>query len=380
MRLPEFFIAISAVTILSLVGCKTERKTTNEVSANDSLFINVQADIESDPVPGNISDDAADDPAIWYNESSPSESLVFGTDKKGGIIVYNLNGKILKYHKIGLPNNIDIRQGFNLGFEIIDVAGFSNRQENTIEVFKIMPDGDIINLLENKLKPKFSGEVYGFCFYRDNKKDKLYAIINSKDGDIEQWVLNGTTGKIIPGFVQSFKTKTQPEGMVADDEMEVLFVGEEDNGIWKFDLSNDGKQNPILIESSSIVLNNSLKDDIEGLTIYYSVNGGYLIASSQGNNSYAVFNRYGKHDYIGSFRITEGSFDGTNDTDGIDIFNLPLNNTFPSGIFIAQDGANSTGSLDTLPQNFKFVNWSGIANSFSPALIIDTMYINGTKN
>lgn len=379
MRHTELFIAISAVTLLSLGGCKSEKKTGVEVLATDSLFINVQAEIESDPVPGNISDDAADDPAIWYNELSPSESLIFGTDKKGGIIVFNLNGKILKYHKIGLPNNIDIRQGFKLGYEIIDVAGFSNRLENTIEVFKILPDGDLINMLEDKLKPKFSGEVYGFCFYRDNKKDDLYAIINSKDGDIEQWNLNGVTGKIIPAFVQSFKTETQPEGMVADDELDVLFVGEEDKGIWKFDLNTDGKQKPFLIESSSVVFNNSLKDDIEGLTIYYASTGGYLIASSQGNNSYAIFTRSGNHDYIGSFRITEGSFDGTNDTDGIDVFNLPLNNTFPSGIFIAQDGANSTGALDTLPQNFKFVNWSGIAKSFSPVLIVDTMYITGAK-
>lgn len=378
MRSTEFFIAISVVSLLALGSCNSEKKTPTALLTNDSLFINVQADIESDPVPGNISDDAADDPAIWYNESSPSESLVFGTDKKGGIIVFNLNGKILKYHKIGLPNNIDIRQGFKLGYEIIDVAGFSNRLENTIEVYRILPDGEIINMLENNLKPKFSGEVYGFCFYRDNKKDDLYAIINSKDGDIEQWFLNGTTGKIIPAFVQSFKTKTQPEGMVADDELDVLFVGEEDKGIWKFDLNNGGKQKPSLIESSSVVLNNSLKDDIEGLTIYYTSTGGYLIASSQGNNSYAVFTRSGNHDYIGSFRITEGSFDGTNDTDGIDIFNLPLNNTFPSGIFIAQDGANTTSLLDTLPQNFKFVNWADIAKSFKTALTVDTLYIPGT--
>ena len=36
-------------------------------------------------------DDAADDPAIWVNRANPALSLIFGTDKKSGIYVYDLS-------------------------------------------------------------------------------------------------------------------------------------------------------------------------------------------------------------------------------------------------------------------------------------------------
>ena len=41
--------------------------------------------------------DAADDPAIWLNQTNPSKSLIFGTDKRSGIYTYNLNGDKINY-------------------------------------------------------------------------------------------------------------------------------------------------------------------------------------------------------------------------------------------------------------------------------------------
>ena len=40
-----------------------------------------------------------DDPAIWYNKTNPSESLIIGTlkDENGALVVYGLDGKIDKY-------------------------------------------------------------------------------------------------------------------------------------------------------------------------------------------------------------------------------------------------------------------------------------------
>jgi len=37
--------------------------------------------------------DAADDPAIWFNQFSPNNSIIFGTDKRSGVYSYNLAGK-----------------------------------------------------------------------------------------------------------------------------------------------------------------------------------------------------------------------------------------------------------------------------------------------
>jgi len=58
--------------------------------------------VETTPVICDKPDaDAADDPAIWYNEENPSLSVVFGSNKKKGIHAYNLEGKELQFIACG---------------------------------------------------------------------------------------------------------------------------------------------------------------------------------------------------------------------------------------------------------------------------------------
>jgi 3-phytase len=151
---------------------------------------------------------------------------------------------------------------------------------------------------------------------------------------------------------------TQTEGMVADDEIGILYVGEEKAGIWKFDAEPDGSTEGKFISNSSED-NPNIKYDVEGLTIYAtdSING-FLVASSQGNFSYAVFERLGENKYIGSFRITDGSIDGVEETDGLDITTVALPG-FPNGMLVVQDGYNYDGRKKK-SQNFKYISWEEI--------------------
>src|SRR5262245_61179236 len=66
-------------------------------------------------VPVDDADDAADDPAIWVNPKDPAKSAVVGTDKRGGLYVYDLAGKPLQNLRNGRMNNVDLRPGFRLG-------------------------------------------------------------------------------------------------------------------------------------------------------------------------------------------------------------------------------------------------------------------------
>lgn len=99
-----------------------------------------------------------------------------------------------------------------------------------------------------------------------------------------------------------------------------------------------------------------MQDDIEGLTLYYGADGnGYLIASSQGSDSYAIYDREGNNAYLTSFNIADGALtDGTSVTDGIDVLGFGLGEQFPYGIFIAQDDSNINNGKE-LNQNFKVV-------------------------
>ena len=54
------------------------------------LYKEVTANVETEPV--FAGDDAADDMCILENLNSPEKSLIISSDKKYGIIVYDLDG------------------------------------------------------------------------------------------------------------------------------------------------------------------------------------------------------------------------------------------------------------------------------------------------
>jgi 3-phytase len=106
--------------------------------------------------------------------------------------------------------------------------------------------------------------------------------------------------------------------------------------------------------------------------LYYGKDGkGYLIASSQGNSSYAIYERQSDNAYISNFTISASpTIDGTSVTDGIDVLGHGLGKNFPHGIFVVQDDENLQNGKK-LNQNFKMVPWEQIAKGARIPLTID---------
>lgn len=366
------FITI-AFAVLIFAGCQTEPEGPVVYTQIDSVVV---ADIETVPVNSSVSTDAADDPAIWIHPDDPSRSLILGTNKKSGITMYNLQGEEVHFYNVGNVNNIDVRYGFLFGNgDRADIAACSERIHNKTLIYRINADeGSLTDISSGDRFMSDIAEVYGFCLYRSPGTGSFYAFINGKSGIIEQWELspfgeNEITGQV----VRTLNVDSQPEGMVADDDLGYLYVGEENYGIWKFNAEPDSNEEPLFITDSD-ESNPKITYDIEGLTIYYAKNGkGYLIASSQGNDSYAIFERGGENKYLGSFEIMDGDFDGTEGTDGIDVTNINLGDPFSKGMFVVQDDENITNGA-VQPQNFKGVSWEKIANLFDPPLIINNTY------
>ena len=125
------------------------------------------------------------------------------------------------------------------------------------------------------------------------------------------------SGKVDAKLVRTLKLPGQLEGCVADDILGHLYLGEEENGIWKYNANPNSSEEGVLIDS----IGPNLAADVEGLTIYYSSKTkGYLIASSQGDNTYAIYTREGDNKFIGRFAIVDSeNIDGTSSTDGIDV-------------------------------------------------------------
>lgn len=320
----------------------------------------VYAVMETEPVEAIAGEDAADDPAIWVNPTDSSKSLIIGTNKLKGLEVYDLTGKRLSAYPVGRVNNVDLRYGFPLDDSThVDIVAGSERNHNQTLVFQIQADGSLTALGDGIASQQ--PEVYGFCLYQSPFTDKFYAFINDKSGSIEQWELLPDGHEGIRGELRrTFSVPSQPEGMVADDQRAQLYVGEEGQGIWRFEAEPEAS-----IEGRLIVKGEQSENiayDIEGLAIYRTATDSLLIASSQGNHSYAVFSMTEGYAYQGSFGVVAGEqIDGSEETDGLEVCAANLGGQYAEGVFIVQDGYNYTTEGKGEAQNFKLVPWTAIA-------------------
>ncbi len=316
------------------------------------------ARVETEPVPS--SGDAADDPAIWVHPSDPALSLVLGTDKKGGLHVFNLDGKRVQTTSEGSrPDNVDVLYDFRLDGRTVDLAVAGSRSKDAPGVKVWVIDRESGRLSERNTGPTFlvfdGGQPYGSCVYRSPKDGRAYVFVNDHDGRFEQYRLDDAGhGSIRAERVRSFRVGSQAEGCVADLELGNLFVAEEDIGIWKFGAEpGDGDRRTAVAK----VGEHGLTADVEGLSIYYAKGDrGYLIASSQGSDTFLAYDRTGDHAYAFTIDPRDAAIDDVSDTDGVNVVSQPLGPRFPKGLLVVQDGAARSGK-----QNFKLYAWEDVA-------------------
>jgi 3-phytase len=328
----------------------------------------VTPDVETRAIKAENLDDAADDPAIWVNPENPSASLIYGSNKKGGLAVYNLSGEEVAYYPIGNINNVDILYDYPMGDSTITLLGCSNRSIQSIDLFRVNPgDGALQNLAADTLAVDSSkiDDIYGFAFGRHPETNKSYAIINGKNGRMQQFeIVPAPKGKLDLKMVREVTFDSQTEGMVVDNEQGILYVGEEGRGIWKLLLAPEAGAEKTFVAGSDDA-NPHIRYDIEGLTLFKAEGKNYLLASSQGNFSYAVFEGSGDNAYLTSFKITDtGAIDGVEETDGLDVVSDSLSPAFPKGLLVVQDGFNYEGE-SLRSQNFKLVSWGKVMDIIS---------------
>lgn len=322
------------------------------VPASDVVI--VQPTVQTVPVPS--AGDAADDPAIWHNRANPEQSRILGTDKQGGLQVYDLKGKQTQYLAVGRLNNVDVRPDFNWKGKMIDLAIATNRDANSLHLFAIQKKTGVVS--EIGQLPTSLKDIYGFCMYKD-RQGEIYAIPNDKDGTFIQYHIQGQS-TLKATEVKRFAVKTQPEGCVVDDAHEQIFLGEEDHAVWQ--LSLDPKQKAEM-QAVIRVGEHGLKDDIEGMALYHGKTKDYLVISSQGNDSYVVVDAQAPYQYRGRFKIginVAQDIDAVTETDGLDVTSQNLGGVWKKGMLVVQDGHKV---MPEDHQNFKYIPWTDIANA-----------------
>jgi|TARA_R100000049_G_C1949828_1_gene96862 3-phytase len=331
---------------LAVAGCATMPVTGDPA-------VSVYATAETQPV-GTANDDAADDPAIWRNQADPSKSLIIGTDKKAGLHVYNLQGEDLFFLDAGLLNNVDLVTLAD-GTVLVAASDRTDPANSAIALFRL--DTGAARLEPLGSVASGAGEAYGLCLWTPpiaKAGDAAIAFAVLKDGTINQVrIRTDGTGAI----ERTMSVPSQAEGCVVDHRTSQLYVGEENGGIWRFRVGGSDPVGELLAP----IDNRMLVADVEGLALMPEGHrGGYLIASSQGDNAYAVFRLPGMEP-IGRFRIAQGAVGATEETDGIDLHAGSFGPDYPAGLFVAQDGINPPHA-----QNFKLVSWEAVVRALNP--------------
>ncbi|MEB3963540.1 phytase, partial [Streptomyces kunmingensis] len=371
----------------------------------------------------------ADDPAIWRNGADPDRSLVIATAKQGGLRVYDLDAR--EVQSVPAPaapgpddapgrfNNVDLVRSARLSAS--DLAVTTDRGSDRLRVYRIdrdRPGGPLKDVTDPKAPRIFSASqeevneqrtAYGLATWTDRTTGRSYALVSrrertrlalleltaQRDGTIGYRPVrtldlpatfrlpNGTSWSPCaePGELP------QVEGMVVDPADGTLYAGQEDVGIWR--LRADLTGTPELVDTvreygvpgtydeatEECVAGadpgfggEHLTADVEGLTLVTEKDGdGLLLASSQGDNTFAAYDREVSDDneYEGGFRIAPASaaLDGSEECDGAAALNAPLGRRYPHGLLVVQDGHDAPGDSERPSTNFKFVDLGKVTDA-----------------
>ena len=330
-------------TSLALADCGSKRQPAT-VAAPETAAVTASGETTA---VATANADAADDPAIWRNAADPAASLIIGTDKKAGLYVYGLDGKVRDFIDAGRVNNVDLIA--HAGRIIVAASDRNDEANARIALFAL--DSATAKLAPLGSVAGGAGEAYGICLY--DGADGLGAFIVLKDGTINQVALDLSGATPAGKTVRTLKLATQSEGCVVDPRTSRLYVAEEDAGLWRFDARAGSPTTATKIAGTDV---SKLVADAEGVALAPEGpgNGGYVVVSSQGDNAYAVY-RLADDAYVGRFRIGKGKLGATEETDGIEIAMGSFGADYPDGLFVAQDGENAPAA-----QNFKLVSWADI--------------------
>lgn len=289
----------------------------------------------------------SDDPAIWVNPGDPSKSLIVGTDKSenGALYVFDLQGKIqpsLVVKGLKRPNNVDIAYGLMLNGRPTDFAVTSERLTHKLRFFSL-PD---MKPIDNGGIPVFEGEtgnefrdLMGIAVYT-SKDGRHYVIAGRKSGPTDgtylwQYLLSDDgTGRISATLVRKFgqySSKKEIEAIAIDNKLGYIYYSDEQFGVRQYYADPDKGNKELAVFGTT-----GFAEDHEGISIYNtSDTTGYILVSDQGANRFQLFRREGSSENPFNHKLVKVVNVAASHSDGSDVVNVQLNDTFKQGLFVA---------------------------------------------
>jgi 3-phytase len=327
----RFVLGVSLVVFLS--ACATEQSPTDAEEALAPVVVTEKTAVDSD------------DPAIWINPDDPAKSLILGTDKGGSVFVFDLDGKILPEKTVtgmGRANNIDVAYGFPLGGETIDIALATDRNEKKIRAFRL-PD---MTPIDNGGIEAFEGDTgdrraMGIAIYTRPSDNAFFAIVSRKMGPSGAYLWQYLLEDAGDGTIRATKVRAfgefvggkEIEAVAVDNELGYVYYSDETAGVHKYLADPDAPNSDVEL---AFFGNDGFAGDQEGISIYKINDGtGYILVSDQQANTFRVYRREGEQGDPQNHQLIKVVKVSTNESDGSDVTNVPVDDRFPSGLLVA---------------------------------------------
>jgi len=318
----------------------------------DDSTVTVTPAAETTPVQSD--GDAAGDVAIWVNTAEPAASLVIGTDRRGAVELYDLDGKRVQrtVRPAGTTTSVDVRSGFPLAGRPVTLVATGGR---SLTFFRLdAPGRRLQDVSARDFAVGGSGAPAGLCLYRSGVTGRFYAFLTEPGGDITQYELSDQGGAVEARQVRTWPLSRPAAHCVADDETGRLFLSEGQSGVWRYNAEPDAS--PVSRQMVDRAGGDHLTRELGGVAVVAQPGRqGFLLASSRGDDSFAVYRRGQDHGWLGQRQVVDGpAADGCSATGGIEAVAANLGPAFPSGLFVCEDGRN-TAPGPSGRQNFKYV-------------------------
>lgn len=306
------------------------------------------------------------DTALWL-PAETGQSLVFGTEpQNGGIFSWSLDGGLTQFLFQGPTSAIDVRYGFAVDagtFPLFVSTELSSGQMNFLSI-----DAGSQQLFNIAARPILTGRVVAAAALYLSPNGGTFAFVADTGGEIDQWEVFSDGGLVDAVKVRTFSVGSGVSAIVADDLHRWLFVSENTGRLLRFDAEPDAGFAAEVVDEPDA---GNLFPPLRGVALYQTAGGGgYLLVSSQGDDTFVVYDRNPPHAQRLRFRIVagDGGIGGASGTTAIEVTNLGLGASFPQGLFVAHDAFNVTRP------NFKLVPWERIAAAATPPLEVDPIF------
>ena len=192
----------------------------------------------AETTPERTSCDAADDAAVWVDPVDPSNSLIVGANKRESLSVFRLDGQRISERQTGGSNNVDVRGGISVGGRDRIIVGATSPRGSRIDLFELdSASGQLLDIAEAPIEHDAGGRDFRILLLpqRSGAAISSRSRRTSRDSSSSGGCTTTAAGRIraeldpaTAGRLRSRKAvwPTTPNG--------VLFVGEENVGIWRF--------------------------------------------------------------------------------------------------------------------------------------------------